>query len=73
MITPNQHEKNEWARFAGALYARRLNLHGHIFSRFAALHTDQQMAVWMYDSLQSQYREWLCFDKYPEEVRHDYA
>ena len=66
MITPTQHEKNEWSRFAKALYAKRLNMHGHIFSRFAALRTDQQIAVWMYDDLQKQYRAWLCFDEYPE-------
>jgi len=71
MIAPNQHEKNEWARFAGALYARRLNLNGHIYSRFAALPENTRIATWMFDSLQTKYRAWLCFDQFPEEVPHD--
>jgi len=66
MITPTQHEKNEWSRFAKACYAKGLNLQGHIFSRYAAIRNDQQIAVCVYDDIQNKYRAWLCFDVYPE-------
>jgi hypothetical protein len=67
VITPTQHEKNEWARFADAAYASGRNSTGHRFSAAAALMNDQSMSVARFDSLQADYRAWLCFGEWPTE------
>jgi len=66
MITPTQHEKHEWSRFATVLYSKRLNAVAHKFSAAAALPRNSAIDLQTFDQLQDMYRHWLCFDQYPK-------
>jgi hypothetical protein len=59
LITPNHHEKMEWARMAQDAYAKNLNAIGHTYSAHAAMRTGEQLTIQQFDSLQDHYRAWL--------------
>ena len=61
MITPTQHEKNEWSRFAKWGYANNRNDIGHKYSMVAVLRNNEAISVSYFDELQKIYREWLTF------------
>lgn len=58
-ITPNQHEKNEWARMAQSAYSTGHSFYGHRYSAYAALKTDAELPINVFDTLQRVYRTWL--------------
>ena len=66
MITPTEHDKREWSRFAVAAYATGLNDVGHRFSMASAMVAKEQAVPreW-YDALMKDYRDWLVFGFYP--------
>ncbi len=65
MITPNQHEKNEWSRMAQAAYATgEYNAVGHRYSVAASLPHTGTMTLAYFDELQSGYRSWLCWNDF---------
>ena len=66
IIHPTQYEKHEWSRFATVLYSKRLNAFAHKFSAAAALPRSAAIDLKTFDQLQEIYRQWLCFDEYPE-------
>lgn len=59
MITPTQHEKNEWSRLATDAYKAGANQIGHRYSAAAATMNGQQISTARYDALQGPYRAWL--------------
>ncbi len=59
MITPTQHEKNEWTRMAQAAYGADRNSVGHRYSGAASIVTGARIPVSCYDALQADYRAWL--------------
>jgi hypothetical protein len=65
MITPNQHEKNEWSRLAQAAYSAGKNPIGHRYSVAASIPNDYQMTVARFDELQEGYRNWLINNTFP--------
>ncbi len=64
MITVSQHVKNEWARMAQAAYTLGFNRNGHRYSAAASLPNGTQLACTVFDSLQHEYRAWLCFNEF---------
>jgi hypothetical protein len=69
MIHITEHDKAEWSRFAQAAYAIGRNDVGHRFSVAAACTINgQSMPVDRFDYLQGQYRAWLCFNEFPDEI-----
>ncbi len=67
MITPTQHEKNEWTRMAQAAYGADRNSVGHRYSGAASIVTGARIPTSIYDSLQSDYRAWLIRNEFPNE------
>jgi len=65
MITPNQHEKNEWSRMAQAAYGADKNSIGHRYSAAASIPNDYQMTIARFDELQTGYRAWLVNNIFP--------
>jgi hypothetical protein len=65
MITPTQHEKNEWSRLARYAYEHDRNDIGHRFSMAAALKAGESCTVQWFDALQVIYRAWLVFGTLP--------
>ena len=65
-IEPTEHCRLEWARFAQAAYRNGHNATGHRFSGAAALRNGDEIPIATYNSLQNDYRAWLCFDEYPK-------
>lgn len=65
MITPTQHEKNEWSRCAQAAYKAKRNDVGHKLSMAAALRNNESVPLGFYDSVQTVYRKWLVFNELP--------
>jgi hypothetical protein len=65
-MTPNAHEKAEWARLAQAAYSRDRNDIGHRFSGAASLRNAEAITLSLFDELQGIYRDWLVFDNFPE-------
>jgi hypothetical protein len=66
-ITLTAHDLREWSRFAQDAYANNRNDIGHRFSVASACHSAGQMIdCARFDYLQNQYRDWLCFNIYPE-------
>lgn len=59
MMTPTQHEKNEWSRLATAAYASGRNDIGTKFSVAASLPHDGVLPTAYFDELQDTYRRWL--------------
>lgn len=59
MITPTQHEKSEWSRFAVDAYRRCDTFTGHRYSAYAALPNGTRLDVGVFDTLQRNYVEWL--------------
>lgn len=65
MITPNQHEKNEWSRMAQAAYRTgEHNAIGHRYSVAASLPHEGRVTAGYFDELQQGYRAWLCFNDF---------
>lgn len=64
MITPTQHEKNEWSRMAQAAYRAGRNSIGHAFSVAASMSSGQQMSPRYFYKLQNSYRAWLVFNEW---------
>lgn len=67
-ITPNDHEKAEWARMAQAAYRTGRNAIGHRYSAAAALRHNEPLPLPRFDTLQSGYRAWLVFNEFPGDV-----
>ena len=65
MITPNQHEKNEWSRMAQAAYAADRNDIGHRYSTWASIRHNERMSSAIFDILQDDYRTWLISNNWP--------
>ena len=66
MITPTEHEKSEWSRFAQAAYKAGRNDLGHRFSMAAACTLKgQAIDGERFYALQDIYRDWLCFNRFP--------
>ncbi len=63
-IDPSAHECAEWSRMAKAAYASGRNKIGHRFS--AAASEVEPMALWRFDMLQAEYREWLVFGEWSD-------
>lgn len=63
-VHPTNHEKREWSRMAQAAYASDHNTIGHRFSAAASLPHDATMPIDRFDSLQRDYRAWLCFNEW---------
>jgi len=59
MMTPTQHEKNEWSRLAQHAYAYGHNAIGHRYSTAASLPHEGRLSVERFDLLQAGYRDWL--------------
>ena len=59
LITPTQHEKNEWSRMATAAYGASVNSVGHSYSIAASLPNIGTISVAYFDQLQAGYRAWL--------------
>lgn len=57
-ITPTEHNRNEWARFAQDAYNHHQSFYGHRYSVAAATMTGP-VRVDVFDTLQRVYREWL--------------
>jgi hypothetical protein len=66
MIRPTRHEKLEWARMAQAAYSAGINRIGHRYSGAASIPDDYALTVARFDELQSGYRDWLCFNRFPD-------
>jgi hypothetical protein len=64
-ITPTEHAKAEWARFAIACYANGRNDLGHHFSALSAMRSGLSIDSETYDAAQEMYRAWLCFNHFP--------
>ncbi len=64
-MTPTEHEKRGWARFAQAAYRIGRNDVGHRYSGAATLRIGEAMPLARFDELQAGYRAWLCFNEYP--------
>ena len=60
IITPTEHEKAEWSRMAVDAYRTGRNSIGHRFSMAATLCKGEPCDVHWFDSLQNDYRAWLC-------------
>jgi hypothetical protein len=58
-MTPNAHERAEWARMAQDAYKHGHTFYGHRYSAQAALGGPRPVDV--YDTLQRVYRQWLVF------------
>lgn len=56
-ITPNAHERAEWARLAADAYRTGRNFYGHRYS--AASARPGPVALPVFDTLQTVYRVWL--------------
>jgi hypothetical protein len=67
-ITPTHAEKMEWARMAQAAYAIGRNDIGHRYSAAASLRNGDWIPVRMFDGLQTDYRAWLVFGEWPQQV-----
>ena len=65
MITPTQHEKNEWSRLAQAAYAIGSNTVGHRYSGAASIPTNARLSDAQFDELQTGYRSWLVDNVLP--------
>lgn len=65
-ITVLDYNKAEWSRFAQAAYKIGRNDVGHRFSTLASMPHDAEMPIKRFDLHQNIYRDWLCFNKYPE-------
>lgn len=65
MITPNEHEKHEWARCAKDCLARGSYAQGHRFQQASMLLEGTRMPLLTFDSLLSAYRSWLVFNTAP--------
>jgi len=63
MITPTQHEKDEWSRLASYAYNNDSNDYGHKFSGLASLRNGESIDVATFDDAQATYRTWLLFGK----------
>jgi hypothetical protein len=62
-ITPTEHERNEWLRFAYALKDNGYGFRARIYRAHSTL--DKPMSCNRYDSLQRDYRNWLTFGQFP--------
>lgn len=62
-ISTSRHNKSEWLRFA-----QDCKENGFILSaeRFISAADKDIMPISEFVSLQNDYRNWLCFDQYPE-------
>lgn len=58
-MIPTEHEKSEWSRLAQNAYGLDLNDIGHKFSGYASLRRGEAIPLSRFDSLQSEYRQWL--------------
>lgn len=65
MITPTQHEKNEWSRMAVAAYKVGWNDIGTRHSVAASMCSNQQTTLARFDALQADYRDWLNHNIFP--------
>lgn len=65
LITPTQHEKDEWSRMATAAYSIMRNDVGHTYSVAASLPRNGQIRLAYFDHLQSGYRAWLVSGEWP--------
>jgi len=64
-IIPTEHEKREWSRMAQAAYSAGHNAIGTRYSMASALCIiGAAMDLTRFDSLQSGYRAWLCFNEF---------
>jgi hypothetical protein len=69
MMTPTQHEKNEWSRLAQSAYSDGYNSIGHHYSAAASMCREQRIPIDLFDWLQAGYREWLINGfKYPGDI-----
>ena len=66
MITPNQHEKDEWTRFAQWAYEHGRDDLGDRYSMAASLACGQRVPDTWFDRHQSVYRAWLVFGEVPD-------
>lgn len=60
-ITPNAHEKAEWARMAQDAYNTNRNFYGHRYSSYASMKNGAELPINVFDILQATYRTWLVF------------
>ena len=59
------HNKAEWARMAEAAYAAGNQIVGLRFIVASTVPAEYDMSTEYFDSLQRQYRAWLCFNEMP--------
>lgn len=64
-ITPNEHEKSEWGRFALDAYAAGMTATGHRFLMASSTEPGIAFDLAQFDSLQTEYRQWLNCGFYP--------
>jgi len=67
-IAPTEHDKNEWVRFAQAAYSIGRNDIGTRYSVAASLPRNATIETARFDSLQENYRAWLVFNEFPQEI-----
>lgn len=65
MITPNNHNKREWSRFAGAARSAGRHSVADLALTAAALPDGTRISTRHFDTLQSMYRAWLVFGEWP--------
>ena len=65
VITPTQHDKDEWSRMAQAAYQSGHNNIGNRYNRAANIPQNYRITLRQFDELQDGYRAWLCFNEWP--------
>ena len=60
-MSPTQHERSEWIRYAEALEQRGRIEFAALYRQAAARPSCYDFGVMEYDALMDSYRTWLCF------------